>query len=164
MQHCVALSVVGSERRPESGYLRAKLEQERLIRDSGIPYTILRATQFLEFVGSVAQSATVGSEIRLPMAYVQPVFSRDVSELISKLATEPPVNGMIELAGPELIPMAEWVERYLRWKHDTRSVVRDDNAHYFGTRLESRSLVPAGPSELGSCRLEDWLASLVPQT
>ena len=120
VRHHVALSIVGSERLPDNGYFRAKVAQESLIKASGIPYTILRATQFFEFVGGIAQSATVGEEIRLSPALIQPIASEDVAAALADVAVAPPVNGTVEVAGPEAMPLDELVRRFLRGTQDTR--------------------------------------------
>ena len=135
VRHHIALSVVGTDRLPESGYLRAKLAQEELIKASGIPYTIIRSTQFFEFLGGIAQSATDGQSVHLSPAHLQPVASDDVAALVAKVATMAPANGVIELAGPERIGLDDLVRRYLAAKHDTRKVVTDIHARYFGTEL-----------------------------
>ena len=158
VRHHIALSVVGADRLPDSGYLRAKVAQEALIKESGIPYTIIRATQFFEFLGGIAQSATDGQTVRLSPAYLQPVASDDVAALVAKVATMAPANGMIELAGPERIGLDDLVRRYLAAKHDTREVVTDIHARYFGAELNDRSLTPAGSNpHIGSTSLQTWL-------
>ena len=159
VRHHVALSVVGADRLPNSGYLRAKVAQEALIKSSGIPYTIVRATQFFEFVGGIAQSSTDGQTVRLSPAHLQPVASDDVAALVSKVATMAPANGMIELAGPERIALDDLVRRYLATKHDSRKVVTDVHARYFGTELNDKSLTPGGNNpHIGSTSFETWLA------
>jgi uncharacterized protein YbjT (DUF2867 family) len=161
--HHVALSVVGSERLPASGYLRAKMAQEKLIQASPIPYTIVRATQFFEFVGRIADSATNGQTVRLPSALFQPILSDDLAAAVAKVAVAKPLNGTIELAGPEAIPFDEVVRQYLVAQHDPRTVVTDEQALYFGTTLEKRSLVPGENALLGSCHFADWLSRTAPQ-
>jgi uncharacterized protein YbjT (DUF2867 family) len=156
--HHVALSVVGADRLPNSGYLRAKVAQEELIKASGIPYTIVRATQFFEFLGAIAQSSTDGRTVRLSPAHLQPVASDDVAALVSKVATMAPANGMIELAGPERIGLDDLVRRYLAAKHDTRKVVADIHARYFGAELNDKSLTPGDNPHIGSTSFETWLA------
>jgi uncharacterized protein YbjT (DUF2867 family) len=156
-KHHVALSVVGSDRLPESGYLRAKMAQERLIKASGIPYTIIRSTQFFEFVGGIAQSATVGETVRLSPAMLQPIMSDDVADAVTDVAVGAPVNGTIEIAGPERVPLDDMVRRYLNAKHDPRKVIADTHARYFGTELDDRSLTPSENARIGSIRFEDWL-------
>jgi uncharacterized protein YbjT (DUF2867 family) len=158
VRHHVALSVVGSDRNPDSGYLRAKVAQEDLIKASGIPYTIIRSTQFFEFLGSIAQAATDGQNVRLSPAHLQPVASNDVAALVAKVATMAPVNGVIELAGPERIGLDDLVRRYLAAKHDTRKVVTDVHARYFDAELNDRSLTPGDNPHIGSTSFEAWLA------
>jgi len=158
VRHHIALSVVGSDRNPESGYLRAKVAQEELIKASGIPYTIVRSTQFFEFLGGIAQSATDGNTIRLSPAHLQPVASNDVAGLVTKVATAAPANGVIELAGPERIGLDDLVRRYLTAKHDARKVVTDVHARYFGAELNDRSLTPGDNPNIGSTSFEAWLA------
>ena len=157
VRHHVALSVVGSERSPESGYLRAKLAQERLIEASGIPYTILRATQFFEFVGRIAQSGTEGRTVRVSPALLQAIASDDVVAALAKIAVAAPVNGLVEVGGPEKIPLDELVGTFLRATGDTRQVVSDVHARYFGTELNDRSLTAADGARLGAIRFQDWL-------
>jgi uncharacterized protein YbjT (DUF2867 family) len=158
VRHHIALSVVGSDRLPDSGYLRAKLAQEELIKASGIPYTIVRSTQFFEFLGGIAQSATDGQTIRLSPAHLQPVASDDVAALVSRVATTAPVNGVIELAGPERIGLDDLVRRYLAAKGDTRKVVTDIHARYFGAELNDKSLTPGANPQIGSTSFDAWLA------
>ena len=162
--HHVALSIVGCDRLPASGYLRAKVAQEKLIKASPIPYTIVRATQFFEFVGGIADSATDGQTVRLPSALFQPIFSDDVAAALATIAVAKPLNGTVELAGPEAIPFDEVVRQYLAAHNDSRKVVADEQARYFGTPLEKRSLVPEGENPLlGSARFTDWLSRTAPQ-
>ena len=158
VRHHIALSVVGSDRLPDSGYLRAKLAQEELVKASGIPYTIIRSTQFFEFVGAIAQSATDGQTVRLSPALLQPVASDDVAALVTTVATSAPRNGIIELAGPERISLDEIVRRYLHAKHDPRKVVVDVHARYFGAELNDKSLTPGDNPHIGSTSFETWLA------
>ncbi|AFL50193.1 uncharacterized protein YbjT (DUF2867 family) [Sinorhizobium fredii] len=158
VRHHVALSIVGSERLPENGYFRAKVAQENLIKASGIPYTILRATQFFEFVGGIAESAAVGEEIRLSPALFQPIASEDVAAALAEVAVAPPVNGTVEVAGPEAIPLDEVVRRFLSATQDTRKVVPDVHARYFGAVLDDKSLTPGKNPRIGAIRFEDWLA------
>jgi uncharacterized protein YbjT (DUF2867 family) len=164
VRHHVALSVVGADRLPDSGYLRAKLAQEKLIRGSSIPYTIVRATQFFEFVGGIAQSASGGQTVRLPSARMQPIAADDVAALLAEVAVGPPQMGLVELAGPEPIRMDELVRRYLSATGDGRRVVVDDGAQYFGTAVDDHSLTPSerpppGRLRLGSTRFAAWLAA-----
>jgi uncharacterized protein YbjT (DUF2867 family) len=157
VRHHVALSIVGSERLPDNGYFRAKVAQENLIKASAIPYTILRATQFFEFVGGIAQSATVGEEIRLSPALIQPIASADVAAALADVAVAPPANGTIEVAGPEAMPIDELVRCFLRAMQDTRKVVPDVRARYFGGILSDRTLTPGENPRIGAIRFEDWL-------
>jgi uncharacterized protein YbjT (DUF2867 family) len=158
VRHHIALSVVGADRLPGSGYLRAKLVQEDLIRASGIPYTIVRATQFFEFLGAIAESSTDGQTVRLSPAYLQPVASDDVAALVAEVATMAPANGIIELAGPERIGLDDLVRRYFEAKHDPRKVVADIHARYFGVELNDKSLTPGEQPRIGSTSFEAWLA------
>ena len=138
VKYHVALSVVGSDRLPDSGYLRAKMAQERLIKASGIPYTIVRSTQFFEFVSGIAQSATNGQTVRLSPALLQPIMSDDVADAMADATLGAPVNGTIEIAGPDKVPLDELVRRFLRAKQDPRTVIADTHARYFGTELDDR--------------------------
>jgi len=156
--HHVALSIVGAERLPDSGYLRAKVVQEKLIKESGIPYTILRSTQFFEFVGGIAQSATEGQTVRLPVGKMQPIAANDVAALVARLAEAAPINGTVEVGGPEQIGMDEFVRRFLKSKGDPRTVVGDRHAKYFGTELEDQSLTPGANPHLGEMRYDEWLS------
>jgi uncharacterized protein YbjT (DUF2867 family) len=158
VRHHVALSIVGSERLPDNGYFRAKVAQESLIKASGIPYTILRATQFFEFVGAIVQSAVVGEEIRLSPALIQPMASADVAAALADVAVAPPVNGTIEVAGPEAMPLDELARRFLKATQDPRKVVPDIHARYYGGLLSDRSLTPGEYARIGAIRFEDWLS------
>jgi uncharacterized protein YbjT (DUF2867 family) len=156
--HHVALSVVGCDRLPESGYLRAKVAQEKLIKESPIPYSIVRATQFFEFLGRIADSATEGNTVRLPAVAFQPLAAEDVANTVCKVAIGPPLNGTVEVAGPEQFRFNEFISRGLSARNDPREVVADPDAQYFGTELSEQSLVPnAGAPLLGEIRFEDWL-------
>lgn len=156
--HHVALSVVGADRLPDSGYMRAKLAQEKLIRDAKIPYTIVRSTQFFEFVGAITQSATDGDTIRLSPALLQPIASDDVALALAEVATAMPANGIVELAGPDKIPLDELVRLYLAPDDGRRQIIADVHARYFGTELDDRSLTPSSAAPLlGTIRFEDWL-------
>jgi uncharacterized protein YbjT (DUF2867 family) len=157
VRHHVALSVVGADRSPESGYLRAKIAQEELIEKSGIPYTIIRSTQFFEFLDGIAQSATDGQTVRLSPAHLQPVASDDVAALVARIAAEAALNSVIELGGPDRISLDDLVRRYLSAKHDPRNVVADVHARYFGTELNDKSLTPGDNPHIGSTSFEDWL-------
>ena len=163
IRHHVALSVIGTERLQQSGYFRAKLVQEELIKQSGIPYTIVRAAQFFEFVGGIAQSATEGQTIRLSPAHIQPVASEDVAALVAKTAMAAPQNGMIELAGPERLGLDDLVRRYLDATGDARQVQTDARALYFGTELNDRSLTPGENPHIGSLYFADWLSRSLAQ-
>ncbi|NQD91462.1 SDR family oxidoreductase [Pseudomonas sp. CrR25] len=163
VRHHVALSIVGSERLPDNGYFRAKVAQESLIKASGIPFTILRATQFFEFVGGIAQSAIVGEEIRLSPALIQPIASDDVAAALTDVVLAAPVNGTVEVAGPEAMPLDELVKRFLRGTQDTRKVVPDVHARYFGAVLDDQSLTPGKSPRLGAIRFEDWLGQSTAQ-
>ncbi len=158
--HHVALSVVGTERLLESGDFRAKMAQEELIKAAGVPYTILRATQFFEFVGGIAGAATEGDTVRLPPALMQPVAAVDVAAAVAELAVGAPVNGMVEIAGPEPIRQDDLVRRFLTATGDARKVITDVHAGYFGIQLNDRSLTPGDNPRLGTTRFEDWLKHL----
>src|ERR671919_654770 len=153
--HHVALSVVGTDRLLASGYFRAKMAQENLIKASKIPYTIVRSTQFFEFVSGIAQSATEGQTVRLSPALVQPVVSDDVADALADIAVGKPVNGTVEVAGPERIRLDELVRRYLSANRDARKVTTDVHARYFGTELNDQSLTPGDNPRLGKTRFED---------
>jgi len=155
--HHVALSVVGTDRLQASGYFRAKLAQEKLITASKTPYTIVHATQFFEFVSGIAQGATEGQTVRLPAALMQPMVSDDVAAALTRVVLEAPVNGIVEIAGPEKIQQDELVRRYLRATGDARTVVTDPKARYFGTELNDQSLTPGANPRLGFIRFDDWL-------
>jgi len=157
VHHHVALSVVGTERLQDSGYFRAKLAQEKLIKAGRIPYTIVRATQFLEFTAAIAQSGTEGQTVRLSPAMFQPIASDDVALAMADAALGAPVNGMLEIAGPERVSMAALVQRYLKAVGDSRTVVADAQAPYFGVQLDDRSLTPSGKPRLGAIDFETWL-------
>jgi len=161
--HHVALSVVGTDRLLASGYFRAKLAQEKLIKASKIPYTIVRATQFFEFVGAIAQSATDGKTVRLPPALMQPIVSDDVAAALAEIAVSEPLNGTVELAGPEPIRMDELVRRFLSATRDARKVTTDVHAGYFGTAVNDQSLTPGDNPRIGTTRFEDWLRRSMPQ-
>ena len=158
VRHHVALSVVGTDRLPECGYFRAKLVQENLIRASKIPYTILRATQFFEFVGGIVDSSSDGQIVRLSPALFQPVASDDVAAALADVTLAAPINGVVELAGPERFSLDEFGRKYLTANKDQRKVVADIHARYFGAELDDRSLTPGNNPRLGSVRFEDWLA------
>ena len=156
--HHVALSVVGTERLLASGYFRAKLAQENLIKTSSIPYTIVRATQFFEFVSGIAQAATEGQTVRVPAAMMQPIVSEDVAAVMADTALAEPLNGMIEVAGPDPIRQDELVRQFLSATGDPRTVVTDESALYFGIALNDQSLTPGDNPILGPTRFADWLS------
>jgi uncharacterized protein YbjT (DUF2867 family) len=156
--HHVALSIVGADRLPASGYLRAKVAQENLIKTSGIPFTIVRSTQFFEFVEAIIQSATEGRMVRLSPALMQPIAADDVAAALTDLALAEPLNSTIEIAGPERIRMDELVRRFLRATQDPRKVTADVHALYFGTELNDQSLTPGDNAHLGRTRYDDWLS------
>ena len=157
VRHHVALSVVGTERLLTSGYFRAKMAQENLIKASQLPYTIVRATQFFEFAGGIAQFATEGATVRLPSALMQPIVSDDVAAALADVAIAEPLNGTVELAGPEPIRMDELVRRFLNANGDPRKVITDTQALYYGIKVNDQSLVPGDNPLLGATRFEDWL-------
>ncbi|MGH6797658.1 MAG: SDR family oxidoreductase [Roseiarcus sp.] len=152
----VALSIVGIDR-SDNGYFRAKVAQEKLIEASGVPYTIIRSTQFLEFLRGIADSGTEGNEVRISPGLFQPIAADDVAPLVAEAALATPRNGIIEIAGPERAPFSEIVARYLKAIGDPRQVVSDPEARYFGGRVEERSLVPLGEARLGRIGLDEWL-------
>ncbi|MFE1599442.1 SDR family oxidoreductase [Methylobacterium sp. ID0610] len=157
--HHVALSVVGTERLQNSGYFRAKLAQEELVASAGIPWTLVRATQFFEFVGAIAGAATVDGVTRATSAAIQPVASADVAARVAEAALARPLNAMVEVAGPERLPLAELVRRYFQSKGEEREVLTDDTAPYFGVVIDDRSLTPADGARITVERFGDWLAS-----
>ena len=156
--HHVALSVVGSDSLPDSGYLRAKVAQEKLIKESSIPYSIVRATQFFEFLKRIADSATEGNTVRLPSVGFQPLAADDVASVVAKVAVGSPLNGTVEVAGPEQFRFNEFISRGLSARKDPREVIADPHARYFGTELRERSLVPGNGALLGAIRFDDWLS------
>jgi uncharacterized protein YbjT (DUF2867 family) len=158
VRHHVALSVVGTDRLLASGYFRAKIVQENLIKASSIPYTIVRATQFFDFVGAIAQFSTVGQTVRLPPALMQPVASDDVAAELADVAVRDPSNQIIELAGPEPIRMDELVRRFLKANQDARTVTTDADAQYYGTKVNDQSLTPGNHPHLGQTRFDMWLS------
>ena len=155
--HHVALSIVGSERLPQSGYLRAKVAQEKLIKEGRVPYTIVQATQFFEFTKRIADEATVGNTVCLPPVLFQPIAADDVASALCKVATSSPLNSKIEIAGPEVFRFDELIRQRLSALNDAREVVADPQARYFGTELSERSIVPGDTAQLGEIRFEDWL-------
>jgi uncharacterized protein YbjT (DUF2867 family) len=157
VRHHVALSIVGTDRTPDNGYFRAKVAQEKLIEASGVPYTIIRATQFLEFLGAIAASSADGRTVRVSPGLFQPIAADDVAAIVADVALAPPLRGIVEIAGPERAPFNVIVARYLKAVGDPHDVVSDPEARYFGGRVEERSLVPLGEARLGSIGLDEWL-------
>jgi len=158
--HHVALSVVGADRLPDSGYLRAKVVQEQLIQDSSIPYSIVRATQFFEFVEAIAEAATEGDTVRLPTALIQPMAADDVARAVAKVTVGAPVNGIVEIGGPEPFRFDKLISYGLSVRNDPRHVIADPDARYFGTTLADTSLLPGEGAQLTETRFEDWLGAL----
>jgi len=157
VKHHVALSIVGTDRTPENGYFRAKVAQEKLVVGSGIPYTIVRATQFLEFLKAIADSSVDGKVIKVSPGMFQPIAADDVAPLVADTALAPPRNGIVDIAGPERAPFNEIIARYLKAVGDVRQVVSDPAARYWGGLVDDRSLVPLGEARLGRINLEEWL-------
>jgi len=157
--HHVALSIVGTgtDDFAGSGYIRAKVAQEKLITGSSIPYSIVHATQFFEFVARIADEATVGDEVRLPHVLFQPMAADDVAAAVCKVALGAPINGTVEIAGPEVFRFDDLIRHGLRARHDPREVVADPHARYFGAELSERTLIPRGDALLGEIRFDDWL-------
>jgi uncharacterized protein YbjT (DUF2867 family) len=155
--HHVALSVVGTERLLASGFFRAKMAQENLIKASSIPYTIIRATQFFEFVKGIADLSTEGNKVRLPSALIQPMAADDVASAVGRIATGAPVNGMVEIGGPEKFRLDELVRKYLAANKDSREVVTDPKARYYGIEVSEKTLVPDDGARLGETCFETWL-------
>jgi uncharacterized protein YbjT (DUF2867 family) len=157
VRHHVALSIVGTDRTPDNGYFRAKVAQEKLIEKSRIPYTIIRSTQFMEFLRAIADSSVAGGVVRLSPGLFQPIAADDVATIVADVALEAPRSGIVEIAGPERAPFNEIVARYLKALGDPRQVVSDPEARYWGGRVEERSLVPLGEARLGRIGLDEWL-------
>ena len=162
VRHHVALSVVGTDRLLMSGYFRAKMAQENLIKASGIPFTIVRSTQFFEFVKGIAQTATEGQTVRLPSALMQPIASDDVAAALADVAIAEPLKYTVEVAGPESIRMDEFVRRFLSANGDPRKVITDVHALYYGIEVNDKSLIPGDNPRLGSTHFEDWLSRSTP--
>jgi len=156
VRHHVALSIVGTDR-SDNGYFRAKVAQEKLIEASGIPYTIIRSTQFMEFLGGIAASSADGNIVRISPGLFQPIAADDVAAIVAHVALAAPRNGIVEIAGPQRAPFNEIVARYLKAVGDPREVVSDPEALYFGGRVEERSLVPLGEARLGRIGFDEWL-------
>jgi uncharacterized protein YbjT (DUF2867 family) len=157
VRHHVALSVVGSDGLPDSGYLRAKVAQEKLIQESSIPYSIVRATQFFEFVNRIADSATEGNTVRLPPVRFQPMAADEVAEAVAGVAMGAPLNAIVDIAGPEQFRFDDLIRLALNARNDPRGVIADPHARYFGAELSDRSLVPGDDAQLGKIRFADWL-------
>ena len=157
VKHYVALSVVGTERIPDGPYLRAKNAQEALIKGGGIPYTIVHATQFFEFVKRIADEATVGTTVRLPPVLIQPMAADDVAEAVGRVAVGSPLNSTVDVAGPQQFRFDELIRLALAARNDPRHVLVDPHAQYFGAELGERSLIPAGDARLGEIRFQEWL-------
>jgi uncharacterized protein YbjT (DUF2867 family) len=160
VRHHVALSVVGTQRLQESGYFRAKLVQEKLIAGGNVPYTIVRATQFLEFLGGIAQASTEGQVVRLPGALMQPMSADDVAAAMAEYTLGPPQNKIVEIAGPKAMGIDEAVRKYLAATGDARRVITDPGATYYGVKVSERALVPDSAARLGTTTLDDWLGHL----
>ena len=163
VRHHVILSIVGTDRVPTSGYLRAKLAQENLVKKSGMPYSILRSTQFFEFIGRIAQSLANDNSVRVSGALFQPILSSDVVAALADITLGSPLNGTVEVGGPERFRMDELVRRVLRANGDTREVIVDSHAPYFGAELNDESLVASPGARVGSMRFEEWLRNSAPQ-
>ncbi|RWB76147.1 MAG: SDR family oxidoreductase [Mesorhizobium sp.] len=159
VKHHVALSIIGTDRLPDSGYLRAKVAQEKIIREGGIPYTIVRSTQFFEFLGGIAKEGTIGDTMRLSTGYLQPIASDDVADFVTDAALAAPVNGIVEISGPERLRLCDFVARYLKAIGDTRTVIADPEARYFGTRLQDGSLVSDDHPRIGRVGFDQWFAA-----
>ena len=158
VKHHVALSIVGCDQLPESGYMRAKVAQEDLIKASGIPYTILRSTQFFEFIGGIVEGGSDGEVVRVSPAHMQPIAANDVAAALAEIAIAPAVNGTIEIAGPEPFPLDQLAREYLTAHGDGRHVIADVRAGYFGAELNDGSLTPGNHPRLGSIRFHEWLS------
>jgi len=158
VEHYVALSIVGTDRLPDNGYFRAKVAQEKLIKASKTPYTILRATQFFEFIGGIIDSSADGGAIRLSPALIQPIAADDVSAVLADIAVGAPVNGIVEVAGPDRFPLDELARKFLAARDDKREVIADVHARYFGSELDDRSLVAGDNPHIGPTRFHNWLS------
>jgi uncharacterized protein YbjT (DUF2867 family) len=155
---------VGCDRAPESGYLRAKLAQEKLIAGSRIPYTIVRSTQFFEFLKRIVEEATDGDTVRIAPVLFQPIAADDVAKAVARVAVSAPVNGIVEIAGPQQFRFDEFIRLGLAARQDPRVVIADPQARYFGTEMDERTLVPGADARLGEIRFEDWLGKSAPRT
>jgi uncharacterized protein YbjT (DUF2867 family) len=163
VRHHVAVSIVGTDRTPDNGYFRAKVAQEKVIESSRTPYTIIRSTQFMEFLGGIAAEGTKGNVVRISPGLFQPIAADDVAATVADVALGAPRNGIVEIAGPERAPFNEIIARYLKAIGDPREVVSDPEARYFGGRVEERSLVPLGEARLGRIGLDEWVRRSVAQ-
>jgi uncharacterized protein YbjT (DUF2867 family) len=159
VKHYIALSVVGTDRLTGSGYLRAKLEQENLIKSSGMPYTILRSTQFFEFAGRIAQEGTIGNEVHISTGTIQPIASDETVAALFDIVIHPPSNDVVEIGGPVRMPMSDFIRHYMTITHDSRQLVADEHAHYFGVELNDGSLVTGENARSGKIKYEDWFNS-----
>ncbi|SEA64395.1 SDR family oxidoreductase [Paraburkholderia sartisoli] len=158
VRHHVALSIVGCDRTPENAYFAAKVAQEEVIEAAGVPYTIVRATQFMEFIGGIADFSTDSGTVRIGDGLFQPIAADDVATILAQVALAAPLNGTVQIAGPDRAPFAEIVRRYLKSASDPRPVVTDREARYYGGRVEEHSLVPLGDARIGRINLDQWLA------
>jgi uncharacterized protein YbjT (DUF2867 family) len=159
VKHHIALSIVGADRMVNIGYMRAKVAQENAIKSSGIPYTIVRATQFFEFIGAIADSATSGNTVRISNVLMQPIAAEDISAAVAKIALQPPKNGYINVAGPDRLTQDQLAREVLKAKHDPREVVTDPSLGYFGGQIPENALVPDHADLLGAMHFSDWLQS-----
>jgi uncharacterized protein YbjT (DUF2867 family) len=157
-KHHVVLSIVGADRAPDSGYMRAKVAQEQLVTDGGVPYTIIRATQFFEFLGAIADSNTTDGTVRLPSGHLQPIAASDLAVAVADVAEGSPIDGVIEVAGPEAVGLDVLVRRVLSATGDPRPVVTDDSVPYFGALINDASLTPGPGARIAPTRLDDWLS------
>jgi uncharacterized protein YbjT (DUF2867 family) len=155
--HHVALSIVGTDRTPENGYFRAKVAQEQLIEASGVPYSIVRATQFMEFLGGIADAGMQDGKVHLATGQFQPIASDDVAAIVADVALGAPLNGIVDIAGPERAPLNRIIGEFMKAQGDTREIVVDEEAPYFGGKVKEDSLVPTGPARRGNITLADWL-------
>jgi len=162
VHHHVLLSVVGIEHGLQSGYARAKLAQEKLVKESSIPCSIVRATQFFEFLGTIADAATHGNAVRVPPVFIQPIAADDVARAVARIATGTPLNGTVEIGGPEPFYLDGLIQRVLGARNDPREVIADPHARYFGAELKERSLVAGDEAELGEIRFDEWLGRTAP--
>ena len=159
MKHYVALSIVGADRLPGSGYLRAKIKQEELIKVSGVPYSILRSTQFFEFAGRIAKEGTIGNEVHISTGAIQPIASDETVAALADIVIDQPLYAIVEVGGPVRMPMSEFIRYYLNATEDPRQLVADEHAHYFGVELNDTSLVTDDNARLGKIKYEEWLSS-----